>query len=130
MSFLYHKLFIYFAEVRMFVRGEKCDVCGIGVSLFAIFGIFIGLSWVPLAEYLEWDALFLVVNQHFPPAFQNKLSNIIVLGIRHCWTEWCILESSRLYILVLISSMMIGNSYLAIVLNVRKDALGDKALKL
>ncbi len=56
------QIYVFFAEVQMFVRGDRSDVCAICVALVAIFGIFIGLTWAPLAVYFEWDPHFLVVN--------------------------------------------------------------------
>ncbi len=122
--------FFIFAEVGMFVRGKRFDVCGTCVALFAICMIFIGITWAPLAVYLEWDPVFLVLNNHFPRIFEHKWSAIIVLLIRYCLTQWCVLEGSRLYILVLIHIMIIGNSYVVIVLHIQKYSLGNKVTDL
>ncbi len=121
---------MYFAEVRMLVGGGRFDVCGTCVALFAICLIFIGITWAPLAVYLEWDPIFLVLNNHFPRIFEQRWSAIILLAIRYCWTQWCVLQGSRLYILVLIPIMIIGNSYVAIVLHLQKHALGNSVINL
>ncbi len=121
---------LFFAEFGMFVRGEKCDVCGICVALFAICIIGTGTTWAPLGIYLEWDPIFLVVNSHFPRIFQHKWSAVIVWVIRFCWSHWCILEASRLYVLVLMPTLIVGNSYLAIVSDSKKYALGNRLIHL
>ncbi len=100
------------------------------MALFAIIVGFVGITWAPLAVYIEWDPIFVVLNNHFPNVFQDKLAKITILAFRYFLTHWCILEGTRLYMLVLIPVIIVGNSYLAIVSQLGKMELGNKVIVL
>ncbi len=112
------------------VQFEKFDACGLGVALCSIVLILIGISWAPLAVYVNWDPIFLVLNKHFPGLFQNQLSSGTIFIIRYVLSQWCTLEVTRLCILIFIPLMMFGNSYLAIIFRLQNMTLDNKVIHL
>ncbi len=121
---------MYFLELICLLKGKKIDICGLFASALTAILLSLGVFLAPCAILGGLDPFTQTMNVYCANFINKPLFKYIGYFICYVLTQWCTLEATRIYIMILVPIVTLCHLYILHLNLIRQRPLTNATLLL